>query len=243
MRNVGIFYQTKRGEKIPSEFKEPYLNTDLVEIGKLCLAGIFQVPCQSRAHPSDLYKDKYYQPIFNGNQLQVAKLCKELLYMDNYFRTVYQRNFDRENNSMPNADIRISFAHNSRTICVAFVAFAARYRQGNITIQDLAPIFNFSSTPSTLDALYETFRELGQLQYFILPQLFDNKEQYDTILSKLFSVIIEAGITNYSMACRYDSTLTATNYLKRDKNYYDILNDQWSNIVRGIGAIFDEVGM
>lgn len=59
MRNAGIFYQTKRGEKVPPEFKEPYLNTDLVEIGKLCLAGIFQVPCQSRAHPSDLYKDKY----------------------------------------------------------------------------------------------------------------------------------------------------------------------------------------
>lgn len=243
MRNVGIFYQTKRGEAVPAGFKEPYLNTDLVEVGKLCMAGIFQVPGQSRAHPSDIYKDKYYQPIFNGNQLQIARLCKELLYIDHYFRTVYQRKFDRENNSMPNAGVRISFAHNARTICVAFTAFAARYRQGNITVQDLAPIFNFSSSESTLAALYETFRELGPLQYFILPRLFDDKGQYDSILDKLFSVIIEAGITNYSMACRYDSTLTATNYLKRDKNYYDILNDQWSNVMREIGTIFGEVGM
>ena len=243
MREAGIFYQTKRGEAVPRAYRMPYLNSDLVEIGKLCLAGIFQAPCLSRAKPSSLYQEKYYEPIFNGNQSQIAKLCRELLYMDHYFRTVYQRSFDRENSAMPNASARISFAHNARTICVAFAAFAARYRQKNISIQDLAPMFDASSPESVLDTLYETFRELGQLQYFIPPQQFDNKEQYDGILNKLFSVIIDAGITNYSMACRYEPTLTATNYLKRDKNYYNILGDQWSNICNGSNQIFEEIGM
>lgn len=41
MRDVGIFYQTKRGETVPSTFKPAYLNTDLSEIGKLCLSAIF----------------------------------------------------------------------------------------------------------------------------------------------------------------------------------------------------------
>lgn len=104
-------------------------------------------------------------------------------------------------------------------------------------------MFDASPPESVLDTLYETFRELGQLQYFIPPQQFDNKEQYDGILNKLFSVIIDAGITNYSMACRYEPTLTATNYLKRDKNYYNILGDQWSNICNGINQIFEEIGM
>ncbi len=243
MREVGIFYQTKRGETVPRMYREPYLNTDLVEIGKSCLAGIFQVPCLSRAKPSSLYQEKYYEPIFNGNLSQIAKLCKELLYIDHYFRTVYQKNFDRENNTHPNASTRISLAHNARTICVAFVAFASRYRQENISVQDLAPIFGPSSSESILDALYETFRDLGQLQYFIPPQVFDNKEQYDKILSKLFSVIIEAGITSYSIECRHDSTLTATNYLKKDKNYYDILGAQWSRIHEDIIRIFDEIEM
>jgi hypothetical protein len=36
MRNVGVFYQTKRGEVIPKDFKDDYKNTDLVEVGKLC---------------------------------------------------------------------------------------------------------------------------------------------------------------------------------------------------------------
>lgn len=243
MREAGIFYQTKRGEKVPSACRDPYLNTDLVEIGKLCLAAIFQIPCASRAKPSSLYQDKYYEPIFNGNQSQVAKLCRELLYIDNYFRTVYQKNFDRENSAMPNASVRISFAHNARTICVAFVAFASRFRQENITVQDLAPMFNASLSESLSDTLYETFKDIGQLQYFLPPQVFANKNQYDSTLSKLFSIIIETGITSYSFASQYDSTLTATNYLKKDKNYYNMISMQWSRTVDDISRIFSEIGM
>lgn len=241
MREAGIFYQTKRGETVPSAYRAPNLNTDLVEIGKLCLAAIFQMPCLSRAKPSSLYQDKYYEPIFNGNQTQVAKLCKELLYIDNYFRTVYLRNFDRENDTMADADIRIPFAHNARTICIAFVAFASRYKQGNITDQDIAPIFNSVAYENNTDALYETFRNLEQLQYFLPPQLFADKEQYDIVLNKLFATIIAAGITSYRYECRNDSALTATNYLKKDKNYYDIISMQWSRILEDINKIFDKI--
>ena len=144
---------------------------------------------------------------------------------------------------MPNASDRISFAHNARTICVAFVAFASRYRQGNITVQDLAPMFNTSLSESVSDALYETFKDLGQLQYFLPPQVFANKDQYDSTLSKLFSIIIEAGITSYSFAHQYDSTLTATNYLKKDKNYYTIISTQWFRTVDDLNRIFAEIGM
>lgn len=241
MREVGIFYQTKRGETVPSAYRDPNLNTDLVEIGKLCLAAIFQVPCLSRAKPSSLYQAKYYEPIFNGNQTQVAKLCKELLYIDNYFRTVYLRNFDRENSTMADADIRIPFAHNARTICIAFVAFASRYKQGNITDQDMTPIFNSVAYENNTDALYETFRNLEQLQYFLPPQLFADKEQYDIVLNKLFATIIAAGITSYRYECRNDSSLTATNYLKKDKNYYDIISMQWSRILEDINKTFNEI--
>ncbi|MDY5002368.1 MAG: AIPR family protein [Eubacteriales bacterium] len=244
MRQAGIFYQTKRGESIPAAYRAPYMNTDLVEIGKLCLAAIFQIPCASRSKPSSLYQDKYYETIFNGNQSQIAKLCRELLYIDNYFRTVYQHDFDRENATMPNASMRISFAHNARTICIAFVAFAARYRQGNISEHDLTPIFsNVGSSESTADAMYETFRNLGKLQYFIAPSIFEDKNLYDSVLNKLFTIVINAGITSYSFECKHDTKLTATNYLKKDKNYYDILSSQWSRTRDDIAKVFDDVGM
>lgn len=242
MREVGVFYQTKRGEVVPKAYKEPFLNTDLLEIGKLCLACIYQVPCTSRSKPSSLYQSKYYDPIFNGNQQQIAKLCKQMLYFDYYFRHVFQRNYDKENRNAPNANVMISFAHNARTVCIAFVAFAARYMQGNIIDSDLAPFFSQSSSNNIADDLYKTFRNLGDLQYFIPPNVFDDKNRCDRILDKLFKVIIDAGITSYNFEYRHDSSLTATNYLKRDKSYYSILGDQWQRILSEIREIFSDVG-
>lgn len=243
MRNVGIFYQTKRGETVPTAYRLPYLNTDLVEIGKLCLAAIFQLPGTSRNKPSSLYDEKYYPTIFSGNQAQISKLCRELLYIDHYFRTVYLRDFDRENSSAPNKDVKISFAHNARTLCIAFVAFSARYRQGNLTDLDLAPLFSASSSESLSDTLYETFRDIGSIQFLLPPRLFADKDQYDSALKKLFSVIIREGISSYTHECRHDPTLTATNYLKKDKNYYDILSIQWDRIADDLKSIFSQIGM
>lgn len=242
MREVGVFYQTKRGESVPAGYREPYLNTDLVEVGKLCLAAVFQVPCASRNKPSSLYQDKYYDPIFNGKQSQIAKLSKELFYIDHYFRTTFQKNFDRDNITKPNAGARMSFAHNSRTICIAFVAFATRFMQGNIKLQDLAPLFSTSTSDNIADIMYETFRDLKHLQYFLPPQVFNNKNVCDSVLSKLFNIIIDAGITSFLFECRHDSTLTATNYLKKDKNYYDILYSQWDRTVEDIKKVFSEAG-
>jgi len=142
MREVGIFYQTKRGEEIPRAYQEPYLNSSLSEIGKLCLSAIFQLPCTSRNKPATLYNSPYYDTIFDSNQMQIAKLCKELLYIDYYFRDSFTKKFDRENSIMPNANERIAFAHNARTICIAFVAFASRYYQKNIKTDDLQTIFS-----------------------------------------------------------------------------------------------------
>ena len=243
MREVGVFYQTKRGETVPRAFREPYLNTDLVEIGKLCLAAVFQLPCASRSKPSSLYQEKYYDPIFNGNQSQIARLCKELLYFDHYFRTSFQRNFDRENAAPPDANLRISFAHNARTICNAFVAFAARYWQGNITEQDLTSMFAHfahSTSENIAETMYETYRDLGNMRFFLPPYVFDNKDLCDSVLSKLFNVVISAGITCYVIARKYDNALTPTNYLKKDNNYYEILCAEWSKISADIKRIFAE---
>lgn len=240
MREVGIYYQTKRGETVPPAFRVPYLNTDLVEVGKLCMAGIFQIPCTSRQKPSTLYQEKYYEPIFNGNQLQTAKICKELLYIDYYFRTKFQRNYDRAASNTPNSNIRISFAHNDRTICIAFVMLASRYQQGNIGNQELEILFNAARSESVSDSLYEIFRKLGNMQYIFPPQIQRDKNIYDINLDKLFYAIINEGVKCFSMASNYDSSLTATNFLKKDKNYYNILSINWVTLQSEISRIFSE---
>ena len=240
MREVGVFYQTKRGETPPAGFRSPALNTDLLEIGKLCLAAIYQVPCASRAKPSSIYIEKYYEPVFNGNQPQVAKICRELLYIDNYFRTNYQKKFDRENSTAPDSANRISFAHNARTICIAFVALASRYHQNELTNQDLETVFGVARLENAQESVYEVFHDLGNMRYLLPPAMWQNRNLYDAALDKLFSAIIDAGIINYNMACDNDATLTATNYLKRERNYYGILKNHWSSsLVAAIRSTFN----
>ena len=243
MRQAGIYYQTKRGETVPPQFREAYLNTDLVEIGKLCLAGIFQLPGKSRNKPSSLYEPKYYAPVFDGDQAQIAALSKELLYIDFYFRKTYQKIFDSENASLNDSGIRISFAHNARTICVAFVALSARIRQNNLSDQSLSPMFTRTITDSVTDSLYDVFKDLGNLRHFVDPQVFSNKDKYDELLKRLFDIIINAGVFTYQMEIRYDNTITPSNYLKRDVNYYTIISTQYNRIKDDFMRVYDELGI
>lgn len=241
MREVGLFYQTKRGEVVERQFREPHLNSDLAGIGKLCLAGIFQIPGTSRSKPSSMYLPQYYEKTFNGDQLQIARLCKELLYIDTYFRTKFLKKFDREATESPDANVRIALAHNARTICIAFVAFACRYCQNNFDLPALQTIFNAANSENAAESgVYAVFSNLNNIQSLLPPQLFAQKDRYDEVLDKLFNTIINAAIMSFSMESRYDASITPANYLKKDKSYYGVLKDHWNRIQADIKTIWND---
>ena len=103
-------------------------------------------------------------------------------------------------------------------------------------------IFAVARTDNAMDArLYDIFANIEGVTHFIPPAIFSQKDQYESVLDKLFNVIIDAGITSFLMASRYDSSLNATNYLKKDKNYYAILTDHWYTISAKINSIFEEL--
>ena len=240
MREIGVFYQTKRGEVVPKQYKSRWLNSNLLDIGKLCLAGIFQLPCTSRSKPSSLYLDKYYGPIFNGNignLAQIAQVCKELLYIDHYFRDSFCDRYVKENKEGKSPE-RISFANNARTICIAFASFAARYHQGNINNTILMKLENFGRSESEAESLYKSFRELGKIQTLFPKRFVDNPDLYDKALDKLFSAIIQKGTIAYLGDAKHDSSLTAANYLKKDVNYYTILSIHWDDLKEKISEAF-----
>lgn len=241
MRSSGIFYQTKRGEVVPREYKENYKNTDLSEVGKLCLAGIFQLPATSRNKPSVLYNSEYYELIFNGNQDKIAKITKELLYIDYYFRNDFLKKFDSKNENNPNANELIPFAHNARTMCIAFVAFASRYYYGNISDQNLKTIFNNIREGSYSTYFYDIFRNIDSVSTLFDQEVFNDKDKLDKILYELFDSIIKSGRKCYSIDRRYDSSLNESNYLKKDNNYYSILKEEWDTLSEKISSIFDNL--
>lgn len=232
MRTVGIFYQTKRGEKVPKQFAPAYLHTKLFDVGKLCLAAIFQLPCKSRTKPSSVYSPEYYDPIFNEkNQKQISQICKELLYMDYYFKKFVDK-FDKEIKDMPGYSDKSPFAHVARTICIAFTALAARYNQGNIADKDVTLLV---SNPSD-QIVYKKLRDIGDIKRLLPADLYT--ESYDKILEQLFTAIIETGFTAYSYSHKRSSSLTPANFLKKDDNYYEILETNWSSLSREIRKIF-----
>jgi len=242
MRNVGVFYQTKRGEVIPRDYREDYKNTDLVEVGKLCLAGIFQLPGSSRSKPSTLYLEKYYNPVFNGDQMQICSLVKELLYIDSYYKKTFITKFDKAKENSPNAAEIIPFAHNARTICISFVALASRFYYKNIKPSDLKTVFDHVNKDKAYDDYYyDIFKELDDRTVFVPKKVFECKDKYDEILYKLFEVIISSGRRYYSVKKESDSTLNESNFLKRDSNYFAILKSDWENIETKINEVFGSI--
>lgn len=221
MREIGIFYETKRGEKIPDPFKTAsYLHTKLLEVGKLYLAAIFQLPCKSRNKPSEVYADKYYNNIFNvKTQKQVAQISKELLYIDYYFTTIFLPKFDTEIKNKPNAFVISPFAHSARTICIAFTALMARYYQGNIKDEDINLLGSSDSK------IYDKLRDLGNIKNLLPLKL--GTDSYNATLDKLFKEIIVRGNKAYNDKRKHNPSLTAGNFLKNDTNYYEILKDDW----------------
>lgn len=242
LRSEGVFYQTKRGEEIPKKYREDYLNTDLVEVGKLCLAAIFQLPGKSRSNPSMLYSEKYYNPIFIENQTKVSRIVKELLYVDYYYRKRFVSKFDKDNADSPYAAELIPLAHNARTICIAFVTFAARWVKKNITNENLKIFFEkIDSENAYDDYYYDIFKKVDGIGNLFPPKVFDNKDKLEEILYKLFDMIIKSGRRYYRALKKSDSSLNESNFLKVDRNYYLILNLDWDSLSSNIKNIFDEI--
>ena len=208
----------------------------MAEVGKLCLAAIFQEPCKSRNNPSASYKEsKYYSPIFKDNPEQVSAICKELLYIDYYFRKKFQPKYETEQKGKPNADNLIPFANKARTICVAFTALAARYHQKNITDKDVTALI---SAPTDSD-VYKMLRDLGLMKFLLPIKLYT--DAYDAALKKLFRAIIKAGTKNFSDDRKHNPNLTANAFLQSDKNYYGILNDHWDDLREKIDETFADI--
>ena len=110
MRNNGVFYQTKRGEKA---FSEDYQKADLNRVGKLWLATVFQMPATSRNKPSTLFHDAYYDRIFPADldkQARAARWSRDMLYLDSYFKGAFLKRFDEEVKEHSGAEIEAMVA-------------------------------------------------------------------------------------------------------------------------------------
>ena len=230
MRRCGVFYRTRRGQEVPNEFQDAYLNTALMGTGTLALIGIFQMPGTGRSKPSALFDDRYYDPIFFGDQIQIASYIKDLMYVDWYFNERFIDVFRTKSDAAAMGNI-IPFANNARTLCVAFTSLIARFWQKNITVDKIDAIFKNYNLSEGNDILYNIFKDMGNVT-----QMFPNR-QSDDLIDELFSLIIKRGYSCFTFEKGHDPTVTETNFLKKDINYYKILHQFWPDIIDGTERI------
>ena len=79
-------------------------------------------------------------------------------------------------------------------------------------------------------------RDLGDIKFMLPVKIYT--DAYDAVLDNLFGAIIDEGIDVYSSKCEQNKSLTPTNFLKNDDNYYLILKRRWSRLKKEIGKIF-----
>lgn len=235
LKNIGVYYKTKNGEKIPSVFKEDNKNTDLKEVGKLYLCGIFQRPGTSRNKPSTMYDEKYYNKIFfdycNKNRKYIATLIKQYLYVDDYFNKKFLKKYKKEFEA---CNI-VTLANNSRTLCLSFAALVARYFHHNISDEQIYSLDNYKDKYD--DHLYEIFSNIDREEYVWKENV--NLDDLDSCLYNLFKIIIDYSYDMFTDARDNQQDLNETNFLKKDENYYKIISRKWNRLKNDIKDFYE----
>lgn len=241
LRNLDIQYIIKRGEAIDSKHKDKDKNTNLEKVGKLCLACIFQLPGKSRTSPSIMWKDQYYNKIFDKNTSEnIANLVKDYLYINTYYETKFLKKYTRDHKGDPHLPI----ANNARTFSIAFISLAARYIHGNIKDEDTYNLSRYIDKDN--EKIYDIFSNIKNESYVFSKHAKENYDHIDEVLTFLFTNLINSIYDRYSTAKEYDTkgTLNETNFLKNDSNYYRILTTKWDLIKQYINVkkdIFEEL--
>ncbi len=89
LNNKGVYYITKKGDKTPKQYSEPYQTTKMETVGKISLAAILQMPGSARSNSKKMFVDEYYYPIFGNDAKEgvIADLLRISYYYDRFLKT------------------------------------------------------------------------------------------------------------------------------------------------------------
>ena len=86
--------------------------------------------------------------------------------------------------------------------------------------------------------IYNMIKNINNITWILPPEIIEDKDKYDEVLDKLFTLIIKHGSHDLKMNIKHEDALTASNYLKKDKK---ILDMNWDSFSEGIETIFSEI--
>lgn len=225
LKNKGVYYITKRGDKVPKQYTELYQSANLEQVGKLSLACVLQMPGTARSNSARMYKDEYYYPIFgeNAKERVIADILKIGYYYDSFVKTQLKgRGYD-EVTVLP-------MMKNGKTFQLACISLLAKIINGVFEYDTLASDFN------NLDSLKITIKSINGLDKIIANNLNNEEEVFFNIFSTIGDEILGYCFSNaLEKAMENQKSLAPSDYVKSDNNYYkDVIKRLWGRYNQNI---------
>lgn len=214
-----VYYITKKGDKTPKQYSEPYQTATLEQVGKLGLAAILQMPGSARSNSQRMYNDEYYYSIFGEDAKEgvIADLLKMSYYYDKFVKVYIKDKGYDEKTVLP-------MMKNGRTFQYACVTFLCKINYGVFAYDTIAGMLN------NVDDLKIAIRNMGNIEKLISVKLQDEEK----IFMEIFSVIGDEVLGYCFDSALYKAeeeqrTLAPSDYLKSDINYYkDVIKRLWN---------------
>ena len=213
-----VYYITKKGDKTPKNYSEPYQSTTLEQVGKLCLAAVLQMPGSARSNSQRMYQDEYYYSIF-GKEAKIgviADLLKISYYYDFFVKNHLKNSGFDEKTTQP-------MIKNGKTFQLACITFLCKICYGVFTYETIGGLL------SNTDELRSVLKRMGDMNQIISKNIADE----NNVFFNMFSIIGDEVLGYCFSDAQEDAeesqnTLAPSNYLKLDTNYYkDVIKRLW----------------
>lgn len=214
----GVYYITKKGDKIPQKYGKPYQSATLQEAGKLSLAAVLQMPGSARSNLQRMYQDEYYYSIFaqDARAGVIADLLKISWYYDQFIKTDLKgRGYD-EKTVLP-------MMKNGKTFQLACIAFLAKICSGVFSYDTVAGL------RGNMEELKPVLRQMGGMQRLIVRKTEEEQRLFFTIFDVIGDEVLGTCFDDaLERAEEEQRTLAPSDYLKSDANYYkDVVKRLW----------------
>lgn len=213
-----VYYITKKGDRAPKQYAEPYQSTTLDKVGKLGLAAILQMPGSARSNSRRMYQDEYYYSIFGQDAKAgvIADILKIEYYYERFIKTDIKNKGYDERTVLP-------IMKNGKTFQIACIVFLCKICYNVFTYDTIGGIL------SNTDEVKRVLKQMGNIEKLISINIPDEQETF----FKIFDIIGDE-VLGYCFSNALDeaessqNSLMPANYLKLDTNYYkDVIKRLW----------------
>ncbi len=223
LNNKGVYYITKKGDKTPKQYSEPYQTTKMETVGKISLAAILQMPGSARSNSKKMFVDEYYYPIFGNDAKEgvIADLLRISYYYDRFLKTdMRSRGYD-ERCALP-------MIKNGRTFQYACITLLCKINYGTLDYSAIAGALN------DVDTLKRVLRKMDGTEKLVSVSLPNEEDIFYTIFDVIGDEVLGYCFGNaLDVADAEQKSIVASDYLKKDSTYYkDIIKRLWTTYNR-----------